>query len=568
MKLFPTNSFSPGQNQSDSPLKKTKDDKAFASLMQEESTDWSRTISNDTRMGRADEAHEAVSRQDQAAQGRRKAENRDTNSTKTVRGPKDSANTDVEASTQESPANVSSPSEGAEEVAAEQVTAPAEATASNGESTQLTSGEVSTEALGQAAAMGTVPITEMLSIPALQVLGQVNMGGLPVTEANPLVGATLLSPAALGGIEGLDPVVLTPLIGLQSALSTDQSKAPLLAEVLPNIGLGSDTPNGPQVQVGPQLFQNPTQQPVLDAALALRTEELSQQLVQQVETLPGATESAPTNLQSPSQTAHAMLGGSVFQELAQKGQHTQLFGLKDQIAPATDESEGTPVAELPEIFQEAKGIWTNVDARSGLLRENAEVLAQLHNSGKESDTEVESEGESSTMESTRPLQGLQQNASKSLQQGIGNQSTHFAADVAQEQSLNQRIEVRAETQSIQMQEVAPTPEGYVAPLTEVMVEVDDDLRVNVRTTGREVAVSIDGTTRAVEEMRGIGPELQESLENLGFTLSEFTTNEDAGEEASENGAQSTSKKSGSSSAESTLGPLRQVRHGARIDTTA
>tara|TARA_B100001250_G_C19324624_1_gene581934 strand:- start:43 stop:468 length:426 start_codon:yes stop_codon:yes gene_type:complete len=141
--------------------------------------------------------------------------------------------------------------------------------------------------------------------------------------------------------------------------------------------------------------------------------------------------------------------------------------------------------------------------------------------------------------------------------------------VAQEQSIEQRIQMRTQNQNILMQEVAPTPEGHVAKLTEVVVNVDDELRVGIRTTGQEVAVSLDGNSRAIEEMRGIGPELQESLENLGFTLSEFTANEeDIGEQAAQNSKASKGDSTSDSTVRSELGTIRQVRHGAQVDTIA
>jgi hypothetical protein len=120
-----------------------------------------------------------------------------------------------------------------------------------------------------------------------------------------------------------------------------------------------------------------------------------------------------------------------------------------------------------------------------------------------------------------------------------------------------------------LQNAAPTPEGHVPALAEVMVEIDEDLRVGVKTTGREVAVSIDGSTRAVEEMRHIGPELQESLENLGFTLSEFSTNEDTESETNESDTKASMKESSEGRSErSQAAPTRSIRRGAQIDTTA
>jgi hypothetical protein len=148
-------------------------------------------------------------------------------------------------------------------------------------------------------------------------------------------------------------------------------------------------------------------------------------------------------------------------------------------------------------------------------------------------------------------------------------ATPTVAEVAQEQTLESRIEFRTTAQNVMMRDVAPTPEGHVPALTEVMVEIDEELRVGVRTNGSEVAVALDGTTRAVEEMRHIGPELQESLENLGFTLSEFSTNDEDAEFDVEGQPESSKKDSDSHDSTRSAAPKgRTVRHGMRVDTTA
>ena len=166
------------------------------------------------------------------------------------------------------------------------------------------------------------------------------------------------------------------------------------------------------------------------------------------------------------------------------------------------------------------------------------------------------------------LPGQATNSTQTTTQAAAN-STQTVGDVAQEQSLESRFEVRTNTQNVMMREVAPTPEGHVPALTEVMVEIDEELRVGVRTNGSEVAVSLDGSTRAVEEMRHIGPELQESLENLGFTLSEFSANDEDGDlEADDKSSTNAKNANSSDSTRSSAPSTRQVWHGMRVDTTA
>jgi hypothetical protein len=84
-------------------------------------------------------------------------------------------------------------------------------------------------------------------------------------------------------------------------------------------------------------------------------------------------------------------------------------------------------------------------------------------------------------------------------------------------------------------------------------------------------VSMDGTARAIEEVAGIGPELKDSLEDMGFNLSQFSTQEDDGQAFSteDTASNKSPKKEGSNSAtQANLGPIRQVRRGGQIDTTA
>jgi len=235
---------------------------------------------------------------------------------------------------------------------------------------------------------------------------------------------------------------------------------------------------------------------------------------------------------------------------------------------AKNAEQGLSLEELPAEFQEAKSVWTQVDTRQSTLQQNTEQLSQLQAEPETSDAEVEGELAPAT-KTARPLQAHQRPGPTTTQGPTTPMNNAFAAEIAQDQSIEQRVEMRSETQNVMLQNAAPTPEGHVPALAEVMVEVDEDLRVGVKTTGREVAVSIDGSTRAVEEMRHIGPELQESLENLGFTLSEFSTNEDSESEMNDSDSSTSMKESSEGRTDgSQSAPTRSIRRGAQIDTTA
>jgi hypothetical protein len=274
---------------------------------------------------------------------------------------------------------------------------------------------------------------------------------------------------------------------------------------------------------------------------------------------------------SAAQTGQAMLGGSVFQELIQQGQGPQGLQLNRGEKPALfskSDGEGVTLQELPEAFQEAKSIWTRVDARPTTLQQTTETLSDIPADEGVDSSDADVEVLPSSAKSTRPLAG-QPTRSTQVSSSMPTSATPTVAEVAQEQTLESRIEFRTTAQNVMMRDVAPTPEGHVPALTEVMVEIDEELRVGVRTNGSEVAVALDGTTRAVEEMRHIGPELQESLENLGFTLSEFSTNDEDAEFDVEGQPESSKKDSDSHDSTRSAAPKgRTVRHGMRVDTTA
>lgn len=600
MKLFPTNLFSSGQSQSDSSsLSKPNAETAFASLLQEGTIEISRSPINDASMGRAEEAHEVVSRSDQAApKSRRKAENRDQTK---VRGNNNDAQEHERAETQsvershehdrsqtsDDSGQKSSPAERDEgrvaatdrnqqtasgENQSESVSVDREQSSGQDIGSNVASGEVSQEAMAQAAAIANVSDIPTLGLPNLALLAQIEPAGQPVTSDYPLFGATLLSPASLGGIEGLETTVLSS----QMTLATEADVPTDVLKALGSINQGEtvidpttlkSSTSGP---LGPELMKSLGQNPLLQAAKAFKPEAALPQQAQQAVDASTTTQSLESSVQTLNQTGQSLLGGSLFQELAQKGVQGTLNN-KGTNDSTLGEAEGTPISELPEEFQQAKSVLTNVDARPTVLANNTATLSQMHGYSSE-----EPEGEApvlSTDKRTAPLAGLSTNGKPVLQTGAGNQPMQFGGEVSQDQKLIQRvIQSTNASQQIHFEEAAPTPEGHVSPLTEVMVEVDDDLRIAVKTSGREVMVSMDGTARAIEEVAGIGPELKDSLEDMGFNLSQFSTQKDDGQDFStEDNSQSNKspKKEGSNSAtQANLGPIRQVRRGGQIDTTA
>jgi hypothetical protein len=551
-------------------------------------------------MGFAEETHEAVSRSDQAApKSRRKAENRDQTKTRDSQSDGreresaeaqsvDRSRENDRSQTSDDSAKKSAPmerdNERAEGVDRSQQAATAESQSKNApvdqrqssspdQSDNVTSGEVSQEALAQAAAVTNVSDIPTLGLPNLALLAQIEPAGQPITNDYPLIGATLLSPAALGGIEGLETTALSTQMSTPTPLSdvpTDVLKA--LGSLnqgessMASAALQSST-SGP---IGPELMKSLGNSPLLQAAKAFQSEAAPVELAQQAATLSTTTQSVESSVQTLNQTGQSLLGGSLFQELTQKGVQGP-FSNNGTNDSTLGDAAGTPIADLPEEFQQAKAVWSNVDARPTVLENHTETLSQMHGYASE-----ESEDEIQPVKSekrTAPLAGLGTNGRAAIQTGSGNQPIQVGGDVSQEQNLAQRAnQSTAASKQILFQEAAPTPEGHVSPLTEVMIEVDDDLRIAVKTSGREVMVSMDGSARAIEEVAGIGPELKDSLEDMGFNLSQFSTKEDDGQNlTSEDNSQSKkspTKESSTSTTQANLGPIRQVRRGGQVDTVA
>jgi hypothetical protein len=549
MKLFPTNSFSSGQSQSDSSsLGKTKAKNAFASLLQEGTIGISRSPINDASMGHAEETHEVVSRSDQSVSNRRwKAENRaqskarDNNSD--ARAPEKTKALSVDCSRE----NVHRQTSDENRWKPDPRDRDDDRASQRDESNKLTSAHLSQEAMAQAAAITNVSDIPTLGLPNLALLAKIDPAGQPLTGDYPLVGATLLSPAALGGIEGLE----TTLLSTQMSTPTPLSEVP--TDVLKALG----SINQGETPVSSELLKNLGKSPLLQP--------------QEAPAISTTTQVLESSSQTLNQTGQSLLGGSIFQELAQKGVQGALNkGASDS---TLGDAEGTPISELPKEFQQAKAVLTNLDARPTVLENHTETLSQMHGYAAE-EQEGEVDGESlSTEKRTAPLAGLNADVRALNQNGVGTQPFQIGGEIPQVQNLAQRAnQSTAASQQILFEESAPTPEGHISPLTEVMVKVDDDLRIAVRTSGREVMVSMDGSARAIEEMAGIGPELKDSLEDMGFNLSQFSTKEDDGQPlTNDDNAQSkksSTKNDSDSTTQSNLGPIRQVRRGGQVDTVA
>ena len=119
-----------------------------------------------------------------------------------------------------------------------------------------------------------------------------------------------------------------------------------------------------------------------------------------------------------------------------------------------------------------------------------------------------------------------------------------------------------DAQTIELAETPPTPEGLITPPTDLTVEVDDELLVRIQSQGQELAVAMEGQSDVIEDMRTIGPELADSLRDLGFTLSEFSAK---AREEGEGLEQSTTQ---GEQAQGEQDSKPKVRRGLSIDITA
>ena len=114
---------------------------------------------------------------------------------------------------------------------------------------------------------------ELIPLPILQAAVQAPVNGKPIPESNPLVGATLLSPAALGGIEGLE--IAGTSTGTEAIVDV-----PVLGENLVNLGHTLTQMKGTEGQtlsptISEVLPQATVPNPLLQAAQAVSQQGLS-----------------------------------------------------------------------------------------------------------------------------------------------------------------------------------------------------------------------------------------------------------------------------------------------------
>jgi hypothetical protein len=194
-------------------------------------------------------------------------------------------------------------------------------------------------------------------------------------------------------------------------------------------------------------------------------------------------------------------------------------------------------------------------------------LDRDRNAKADSDTSTES----STTEETPtrgPVEAQSAYRPKPLQERLANSdggNLNSPGLVLKTDEWGENVEVELAAEALAGSEQA-TPEGHVPNPTDVVVDVDEDLAVKITTNGREVIVAAEGTASALEDLRGLGPELAESLRDLGFDLSEFTSEEREAAEENEDNGSTASQAAGSN--ESETGDTPRFRRGHSIDLVA
>jgi hypothetical protein len=183
----------------------------------------------------------------------------------------------------------------------------------------------------------------------------------------------------------------------------------------------------------------------------------------------------------------------------------------------------------------------------------------------------DSQAEASTLEeTTTSVPGEAQTAfrPKPVQERLAN-SNNGSFDgpglALETDEWGKKVEVELAAEALIGSEQA-TPEGHVPNPTDVVVDVDEDLAVKISTNGREVVVAAEGTASALDDLREVGPELAESLRDLGFDLSEFTSEEREAAEEDENNGSTNDQAAGSNESETADAP--RVRRGHSVDLVA
>ncbi len=189
---------------------------------------------------------------------------------------------------------------------------------------------------------------------------------------------------------------------------------------------------------------------------------------------------------------------------------------------------------------------------------------------RDADTDSDSSTEAATEETSTsgPVEAQRATQPKPVQERLANSdggNLNSPGLVLETDEWGKSVEVELAAEALTGSEQA-TPEGHVPNPTDVVVDVDEDLALKISTNGREVVVAAEGTASALEDLHGVGPELAESLRDLGFDLSEFSSEErEAAEENEDNGS---TNDPAAGSNESAQADTPRVRRGHRVDLVA
>ena len=118
-----------------------------------------------------------------------------------------------------------------------------------------------------------------------------------------------------------------------------------------------------------------------------------------------------------------------------------------------------------------------------------------------------------------------------------------------------------------------TPEGIVRAPTNMQIDVDGELSVEIEAIGNEVHVKLDGTKRALDEMRGVRAEIADSLEDGEMNLGEFSTNTRDDEQRENKSSNPMGNSQGDASndsgvANSKIANQNIVKHGSSVSAVA
>ena len=246
--------------------------------------------------------------------------------------------------------------------------------------------------------------------------------------------------------------------------------------------------------------------------------------------------------------------------------------LREQYTPRADAFQRPAHEPAPRVE-----VNTNLTAKAEVqLAKQASALppgAPVDRLDRDRNTEADSETstEASPTEETPtsgPVEAQRAYRPKPVQERLANRdggNLKSPGLVPETNKWGENLEVELAAEALTGSEQA-TPEGHVPNPTDVVVDVDEDLAVKITTNGREVVVAAEGTASALNDLRGLGPELAESLRDLGFDLSEFTSEEREAAEESENNGSKNGQATGTNESEAADTP--RVRRGHRIDLVA